>query len=140
MARSIRIEELLLRQSHPSDVEKARQTASGRKDGVPSSQPTSRPDLVVNTSTSLVHSNSPTIERFTWELDKQELAAIRHRKRKSPVDNDVIPTKRPVRLPRFSVDVFHPEPVNVFPIPAQGCVPRMVKYCEHRSSAFHDSF
>jgi len=140
MARSIKIEELLLQQSHPFDVGKARQTVSGWKDSASSGQPTSRPDLVVNTSTSVVHSNLSAIDRFTWEPDKQELTSTRHRKRKSPVERDDIPTKKPVRLPRFSVNVFHTEPVNVFPIPAQGCVPRMVKYCEHRSSPSHDLF
>jgi hypothetical protein len=51
------------------------------------------------------------------------------RKRKfSPEDAALIRT--PTRLPRFSVNVFNAEPTNVYPIPYQGIVPRMMKYCK----------
>jgi hypothetical protein len=82
-----------------------------------------------------VSASSPDIERFSWELDKAELSAIRqHRKRKSPVDEEAFSTStKATRLPRFSVNIFHSEPVNAFPIPNEGVVPRMVKYCEQQT-------
>lgn len=101
------------------------------KYGTAEPQPTSRPQLMVQTSSSTVHTTLSAIERFSWEFDKKELASIRHpRKRKSPVDDhQAVELRRAVRPPRFSVNIFHTEPINNFPIPSEGCVPRMVKHC-----------
>jgi hypothetical protein len=95
--------------------------------------PTQRPRILVHTSPiSPVLSSSPESDRFSWELEKGELSSIRHRKRKSPVDEEAFPVaNKASRLPRFSVNIFHSEPANAFPIPNEGVVPRMVKYCEH---------
>ena len=134
MARAIRIEQLLLQNpSSTSDIDRPRpRTPVSKKNVLPKRQPTRPPGLVVKTSLiSPASASSPEYERFSWELDKGELAAIKHRKRKSPVDEEAFSTpNKPARLPRFSVNIFHSEPANAFPIPNEGVVPRMVKYCE----------
>lgn len=135
MARALRIEDLLLQSPPSPSVTKPRQGAPAEKKDTQSSQPTSRPNLVVKTATSLVRAKSPVLDRarFSWDVDQTQISTVGPRKRKSPVDSEGFPPKRPGRLPRFSVNIFHPEPVNIFPIPNEGCVPRMVKYCEHVS-------
>lgn len=130
MARAIRIEELLLHNASPPERERSRQVAATGRKHASTVLPTSRPELAVNTSARLVHAKSPILNRSARELDKTEFSAVRHRKRKSPIEGDVFQPTRPVRLPRFSVNIFHAEPANVFPIPNEGVVPRMVKYCK----------
>ena len=135
----MRIEQLLEpTPSSTSGVERPRPRApiSGRT-ATPRRQPIYRPDLVVRTSpTGPVPASSPDNERFSWELDEGELAPLRHRKRKSPVDEESFSaSNNSARLPRFSVNIFHSEPVNAFPIPNEGVVPRMVKYCEQEFSS-----
>ena len=138
MAGAMRIDHLLLRNPPKSPaVDRARVARApvSRKRPVPKRQPTQPPDLLVKTSSvSPVSGISPESDRFSWELDKDEVASIRHRKRKSPIDEEAFTTPRSTRLPRFSVNVFHSEPANTYPIPNEGVVPRMVKYCEHNSS------
>lgn len=133
MSRSLRIEELLCRPYSPA-IETGRQHALGWQDNPPRVRPKAYPELVVKTSpTSLRQARAvvPMVDRFSWEFNKKELASPdRARKRKSPVDDEVPPLKRAVRLPRYSANIIHPEPLHVFPIPFKGCVPRMMKYCE----------
>lgn len=134
MAKSIMIEEMI-RGPYHIDSSRAPSTATGWKHDPSSAQPTSRPQLVVKTSNSTVRRRLSAVERFSWEFDKKELASVRHsRKRKSPVDDDqAVEPRAATRLPRFSVNIFHSEPINNFPIPAEGCVSRMVKHCKSSS-------
>jgi len=129
MAKSIMIEEMIRGPYHIGSS-RAPSTATGWKHDTSSAQPTSRPQLVVKTSNSTVRRRLSAVERFSWEFDKKELASVRHsRKRKSPVDDDqAVEPRAATRLPRFSVNIFHSEPINNFPIPAEGCVSRMVKH------------
>jgi hypothetical protein len=132
MGKSIMIEELI-QGPHQIDSSRVPSTATGWENDTSSAQPTYRPQLVVKTSNSSVRAGLSAAERFSWEFDKKELASVRpSRKRKSPVDVDqaVEPRSAAARLPRFSVNIFHSEPINNFPIPAEGCVPRMVKHCK----------
>ncbi|KIX06870.1 uncharacterized protein Z518_04846 [Rhinocladiella mackenziei CBS 650.93] len=128
MARSLRIEELLLHNSSSGDNDKTRQSPSSWRNDAQSGTPTPRPELLVKTSTSLVRSKPQALDRYSWEVNSDESSSVRPGKRKSPIEGQVVPVKKPARLPRFSVNIFHPEPINIFPIPAEGCVPRMVKY------------
>jgi hypothetical protein len=148
MARSIRIEELLQSVDsasnlvdRPHSVPRTTTTSSRGKNAPKSAPPTARPELMVKTpSTSLVRKPAttiPTVGHFSWEFDRKERlvfsAGGASRKRKSPIDGEGVSSlKRPMRLPKFSVNIFHPEPVNNYPIPSEGCVPRMVKHCESR--------
>ncbi|KIW74680.1 hypothetical protein Z517_11450 [Fonsecaea pedrosoi CBS 271.37] len=131
MAKAIKIEHLLLQNPSPSIGEEPPPRAPAvKRDATQSRQPAHRPQLELKTSsTSLVPARSPAAsERFSWDFDNEELSSNRRRKRKSPIEDQVFPTRKAIRLPRFSVNIFHSEPVNVFPIPNEGVVPRMVKY------------
>ncbi|KAK4942465.1 hypothetical protein LTR10_017761 [Elasticomyces elasticus] len=128
MARSMRIDQLL-RRPDATDTDGAVDDPSGWTSDNPVGRPLPHPELVVKTSSSIVRTASSAVDRFSWEFDKKELASVRRsRKRKSPINSHVKVTKRPVRLPRFSVNIFFAEPINNFPIPSEGCVPRMVKH------------
>ncbi|OAL31404.1 hypothetical protein AYO22_00996 [Fonsecaea multimorphosa] len=130
MAKSIKIEQLLLQNPSTSFSDKPRpRTPAAKINAIQNRLPAHRPGLVLKTpSTALVSASSPASERFSWEFDKEESASNRRRKRKSPVEDEVFATRKAIRLPRFSVNIFHSEPVNVYPIPNEGVVPRMVKY------------
>ncbi len=134
MARAIRIDQLLLSNPYSTsgNYRPLPRTPVSRKNATLQSRPESRPEIVVKTSPiSPVSASSPESDRFSWELERAELASVKHRKRKSPVDEEAFPiANKSTRLPRFSVNIFHSEPVNAFPIPNEGVVPRMVKYCE----------
>lgn len=123
--------EQLLRPPIATDTDGIPHDQSGWKSDVQVGRPHARSGLVVKTSNSFTRANVSAIERWSWELDKKELTSVRRsRKRKFPVDDHAKEPKRPVRLPRYSVNIFFTEPINNFPIPSEGCVPRMVKHCE----------
>ncbi|KIW43675.1 uncharacterized protein PV06_04754 [Exophiala oligosperma] len=131
MAKSIRIQELVEVDNQTGTTQGvSAHTSSHLKHDTEELQPTFRPQLMVQTSNSTAQTSLSAIERFSWEFDKKELASIRHpRKRKSPVDShQAVELRRAARPPRFSVNIFHTEPINNFPIPSEGCVPRMVKH------------
>lgn len=74
-------------------------------------------------------SKQPVLNLLTWDLPPDEGLIVPRKKRKvSPQDAALI--RNPRRLPRFSVNVFNAEPTNAYPIPYQGIVPRMIKYCK----------
>ena len=137
MSRVIRIEQLLSHNpSTTSGIDRPRPlTPIATKNVTLQRQPIRLPEPALKTSpTSPSSASSSENERLLWELDKEGLASIKHRKRKSPVDEEAFAAaNRPTRLPRFSVNVFHSATVNAFPIPNEGVVPRMVQYCKEES-------
>jgi hypothetical protein len=140
MAKAIRIEQLLLHNpSTTTGTDRPRpRTPLSIKQATPKRQPTRPQGLALKIlPISPVSATSPETERSPWRLDKGEPASSKSRKRKSPVDEDTfVAPNRANRPPRFSVNIFHSEPVNAFPIPNEGVVPRMVKYCRPESFRF----
>lgn len=71
----------------------------------------------------------PGLNLLTSNLFPEENHSVPRRKRKLSPDEAVL-IRRPARLPRYSVNIFSAEPPSAYPIPYQGIVPRMTKYCK----------
>lgn len=130
MARKIKIEDLLLDNS-PSSVTENQSTApTGRKHAYPHAPSLPHSGLSGKNPALLVAPGVLTFELPAQKSGAGQLDVAGSRKRKSPVDEDALFPRARIRLPKFSVNIFQADPINVFPIPNEGCVPRMVKYCQ----------
>ena len=128
MSRSMRIQDLLSPSVATADGEHSQirnsglPPKSGYKRSTPSNSEKRKP---------IIHAQSkqPVLNLLTWDLPLDEGPVVTRKKRKlSP--EDAVLLRNPRRLPRYSVNIFNAEPTNVYPIPYQGIVPRMIKYCK----------
>ncbi|KEF62537.1 uncharacterized protein A1O9_00510 [Exophiala aquamarina CBS 119918] len=128
MSRSMRIQDLLSPSVTTSDGNRTQSRNSGLTPGsgcdrtITSNKQKQKP---INH----VQSKQPILNLLTWDLPPDEGLVVSRKKRKRTPE-DVTLIRNPRRLPRFSVNVFNAEPANAYPIPYQGIVPRMIKYCK----------